>query len=160
MKIYKKGYGDYMKREMTNKEYNEYVKRKTPNSKIFSNCAKAFVSGGVICVIGQFILSLFKNWGLDTEAAGTAASIVLIFFGALLTGLDIYPKIAKFAGAGTVVPITGFANSVVSPALESKTEGMILGIGAKIFTIAGPVILYGIFASWIAGIVYWIIGLF
>lgn len=149
-----------MKHEMTNKEYNEYVKKKTPNSKIFSNCVKAFVSGGIICVIGQCILSLFKKWGLDTESAGTATSIVLIFFGALLTGLDIYPKIAKFAGAGTVVPITGFANSVVSPALEAKTEGMILGVGAKIFTIAGPVILYGIFASWIAGMVYWVIGLF
>lgn len=149
-----------MKHEMTNKEYNEYVKKKTPNSKIFTNCIKAFIAGGIICVIGQCILTLFKKYGLDAESAGTAASIVLIFFGALLTGLDVYPKIAKFAGAGTVVPITGFANSVVSPALEAKTEGMVLGVGAKIFTIAGPVILYGILASWIAGIVYFIIGLF
>ncbi|MCH5210565.1 MAG: stage V sporulation protein AC [Oscillospiraceae bacterium] len=149
-----------MKHEMTNKEYNEYIKTKTPNSKIFSNSLKAFVSGGIICVIGHCLLTLFKKWGLDEESAGTFTSITLIFFGALLTGLDIYPKIAKFAGAGTVVPITGFANSVVSPALEAKTEGMIMGVGAKIFTIAGPVILYGIFASWIAGIVYWIISLF
>lgn len=149
-----------MKHEMTNEEYNEYIKTKTPNSKIFSNCIKAFISGGIICVIGQCILTLFKKWGLDAEAASTATSIVLVFFGALLTGLDIYPKIAKFAGAGTVVPITGFANSVVSPALEAKTEGMVLGVGAKIFTIAGPVILYGILASWIAGIVYFVIGLF
>lgn len=149
-----------MKHEMTNKEYNEYVKRKTPNSKVVSNCIKAFISGGIICVIGQCILSFFKKFGLDTEMAGMAESIVLIFFGALLTGLDIYPKIAKFAGAGTVVPITGFANSVVSPALEAKTEGMILGVGAKIFTIAGPVILYGTLASWVAGIIYFIISLF
>ncbi|MCI8405348.1 MAG: stage V sporulation protein AC [Clostridia bacterium] len=149
-----------MKNEMTNNEYNEYIKKKTPNSKIFTNCIKAFVSGGIICVIGQCILTLLKQWGLDEEAAGAFTSIILIFLGALLTGLDIYPKIAKFAGAGTIVPITGFANSVVSPALEAKTEGMILGVGAKIFTIAGPVILYGIFASWIAGLVYWIIGLF
>ena len=93
-----------MKHEMTNKEYNEYVKTKTPNSKLFSNCLKAFVSGGIICVIGHFILTMFKKWGLDTEAAGTATSIILVFAGALLTGLDIYPKIAKFAGAGTIVP--------------------------------------------------------
>ena len=143
-----------MKHEMTNKEYNEYVKTKTPNSKLFSNCLKAFVSGGIICVIGHFILTMFKKWGLDTEAAGTATSIILVFAGALLTGL------AKFAGAGTIVPITGFANSVVSPALEAKTEGMVLGVGAKIFTIAGPVILYGTLASFVAGIVYWIISLF
>ena len=140
-----------MKHEMTNKEYNEYVKTKTPNSKLFSNCLKAFVSGGIICVIGHFILTMFKKWGLDTEAAGTATSIILVFAGALLTG---------FAGAGTIVPITGFANSVVSPALEAKTEGMVLGVGAKIFTIAGPVILYGTLASFVAGIVYWIISLF
>ncbi len=149
-----------MKNEMTNKEYNEYIKTKTPNSKIFSNCAKAFLVGGIICVIGQCIIWLYEKWGLDKESAATCTSITLIFFGALLTGLDIYPKIAKFAGAGTIVPITGFANSVVSPALEAKTEGMVLGVGAKIFTIAGPVILYGIFASAIAGTVYWIVSLF
>ena len=145
-----------MKNEMTNKEYNEYIKTKTPNSKIFSNCAKAFLVGGIICVIGQCIIWLYEKWGLDKESAATCTSITLIFFGALLTGLDIYPKIAKFAGAGTIVPITGFANS----ALEAKTEGMVLGVGAKIFTIAGPVILYGIFASAIAGTVYWIVSLF
>lgn len=111
-----------MKHEMTNKEYNEYVKTKTPNSKLFSNCLKAFVSGGIICVIGHFILTMFKKWGLDTEAAGTATSIILVFAGALLTGLDIYPKIAKFAGAGTIVPITGFANSVVSLLLRQKPK--------------------------------------
>ena len=105
-----------MKHEMTNKEYNEYVKTKTPNSKLFSNCLKAFVSGGIICVIGHFILTMFKKWDLIQKPASTATSIILVFAGALLTGLDIYPKIAKFlAGAGTIVPITGFANSVRFP---------------------------------------------
>ncbi|MCI8520931.1 MAG: stage V sporulation protein AC [Clostridia bacterium] len=149
-----------MKNEMTNKEYNEYVKTKTPNSKVVLNSFKAFISGGIICVIGQCILMLLKKCGFDEETAAGYTSIILIFLGALLTGLDIYPKIAKFAGAGTVVPITGFANSVVSPALEAKSEGMILGVGAQIFTIAGPVILYGTLASWIAGLIYWIISLF
>ena len=144
-----------MKHEMTNKEYNEYVKTKTPNSKLFSNCLKAFVSGGIICVIGHFILTMFKKWGLDTEAASTATSIILVFAGALLTGLDIYPKIAKFAGAGTIVPITGFANSVAAPAIEFKEEGWVFGVGCKIFTIAGPVILYGVFCSWVLGVIYW-----
>lgn len=149
-----------MKKEMTNKEYSEYVKTKTPNSKLFTNCIKAFVSGGIICTIGQGFIWIFQNCGLDKESAGTYTSIVLVFLGAFLTGLNIYPKIAKFAGAGTVVPITGFANSVVSPAIDAKTEGMVLGVGAKIFTIAGPVILFGIFASWIAGIIYCIVGVF
>lgn len=149
-----------MKNEMTNKEYSDYVKTKTPNSRVVLNSIKAFISGGIICVIGQCFLMLFKKCGFDEETSSGFTAIVLIFLGALLTGLDIYPKIAKFAGAGTVVPITGFANSVVSPALEAKPEGMVLGVGAQIFTIAGPVILYGTLASWIAGIIYWIISLF
>lgn len=145
-----------MKNKMTNEQYNEYVKQKTPNSKIFVNCLKAFIIGGLICVIGQLILNFFlKKANLDEESAAASTSIVLIFLGALLTGLNIYPKIAKHAGAGTIVPITGFANSVVSPALEAKTEGYVLGVGAKIFTIAGPVILYGILASVIAGLCYY-----
>ena len=145
-----------MKNKMTNEQYNEYVKQKTPNSNIVANCAKAFVIGGIICVIGQLIMSFFMSKvKLDKESAGTATSIIMIFLGALLTGLDIYPKIAKHAGAGTIVPITGFANSVVSPALEAKTEGLVLGVGAKIFTIAGPVILYGTLASMIAGLFYY-----
>lgn len=145
-----------MKNKMTNEEYNQYVKKKTPNSKIFTNCIKAFIFGGIICVIGQLIMNFFMNTvKLDKENASTATSIVMIFLGALLTGIDIYPKIAKHAGAGTIIPITGFANSVVSPALEAKTEGLVLGVGAKIFTIAGPVILYGILASVIAGICYY-----
>jgi stage V sporulation protein AC len=145
-----------MKNKMTNQEYSEYVKQKTPNSNIFINCLKAFVIGGIICVIGQIIMNFFMNTvKLDKDSASTATSIVMVFLGALLTGLDIYPKIAKHAGAGTIVPITGFANSVVSPALEAKTEGLVLGVGAKIFTIAGPVILYGTLASVIAGLFYY-----
>lgn len=146
-----------MKNKMTNEQYNEYVKTKTPNSNIIKNCIWAFLIGGLICCIGQALLSLYKKAGLSDDSAATAVSITLIFLGALLTGLDIYPKIAKHAGAGTIVPITGFANSVVAPALEAKTEGYVLGTGAKIFTIAGPVILYGTLASFIAGIIYCII---
>lgn len=148
-----------MKNNMTNKEYNEYVKTKTPKSKAFLNCTKAFFVGGIICVIGQIILNILKSCGLNADDAAAWTSIILIFTSALLTGLDIYPKIAKFAGAGTIVPITGFANSVVSPALDAKTEGPVLGTGAKIFTVAGPVILFGILASAIAGIVYFVISL-
>lgn len=139
---------------MSNAEYDEYVKSKTPNSKLLKNCLKAFVIGGLICVLGQALLNLYQYLGLSQEDASTVVSISLIFLSALLTGLDIYPKIAKHAGAGTLVPITGFANSVAAPALEAKTEGYILGVGAKVFTIAGPVILYGVFASMLAGIVY------
>ncbi len=146
-----------MKNKMTNEQYNEYVKTKTPNSNIIKNCIWAFLIGGLICCIGQALLALYKKAGLSDDSAATAVSITLIFLGALLTGLDIYPKIAKHAGAGTIVPITGFANSVVAPALEAKTEGYVLGTGAKIFTIAGPVILYGTLASFIAGIIYCII---
>lgn len=146
-----------MKNKMTNEQYNEYVKQKTPNSHILKNCIWAFLIGGLICCIGQIILNLYKSTGLSDDSAASAASITLVFLGALLTGLDIYPKIAKHAGAGTVVPITGFANSVVAPALEAKTEGYVLGTGAKIFTIAGPVILYGTLASFIAGIIYFVI---
>lgn len=148
-----------MKNNMTNNEYNEYVKTKTPKSKVFTNCIKAFFAGGIICVIGQILLNVLQGIGLTTEDASTWTSIILIFSSALLTGLDIYPKIAKFAGAGTIVPITGFANSVVSPAIDAKTEGPVLGTGAKIFTIAGPVILFGILSSFLAGIVYFLISL-
>lgn len=145
-----------MKREMTNEEYNEYVKSKTPKSSTVMDCLKAFFIGGFICLIGQFLMNLYKKFGLSEDDSAAAVSITLIFISALLTGLDIYPKIAKHAGAGTLVPITGFANSVVAPALEAKTEGYVLGVGAKIFTIAGPVILFGILASMVAGLWYWI----
>ncbi len=139
---------------MTNKEYADYVKSKTPNSKLTINCIKAFVIGGIICVIGQCFLSLYGYWGLSEEDASAAVTITLVFLSALLTGLDIYPKIAKHAGAGTLVPVTGFANSVAAPALEAKTEGYILGVGAKVFTIAGPVILFGTLASMAAGLIF------
>ncbi len=139
---------------MTNKEYADYVKSKTPNSKLTINCIKAFVIGGIICVIGQCFLSLYGYWGLSEEDASAAVTITLVFLSALLTGLDIYPKIAKHAGAGTLVPVTGFANSVAAPALEAKTEGYILGVGAKVFTIAGPVILFGTLASMVAGLIF------
>ena len=139
---------------MTNNEYADYVKSKTPNSKLTINCIKAFVIGGIICVIGQCFLSLYGYWGLSEEDASAAVTITLVFLSALLTGLDIYPKIAKHAGAGTLVPVTGFANSVAAPALEAKTEGYILGVGAKVFTIAGPVILFGTLASMVAGLIF------
>ncbi len=143
-----------MENKMTKQQYQEYVKEQTPNSPILKNCIFAFIIGGIICVIGQGLGDFYKWLGFPKEAASTAVSITLIFLSALLTGLNIYGKIAKYAGAGTIVPITGFANAVVSPAIEAKTEGYVLGVGAKIFTIAGPVILYGTFASVIAGIVY------
>ena len=139
---------------MSDAQYNEYIKTKTPNSKLLKNCIKAFLSGGIICTLGQALLNLYMYLGLSQDDASSVVAISLIFISALLTGLDIYPKIAKHAGAGTLVPITGFANSVAAPALEAKTEGYVLGVGAKVFTIAGPVILYGVIASMVAGIIY------
>lgn len=144
---------------MTKEEYSQFMDRKTPGSKLFPDCVKAFIVGGIICCIGQLILNFYKRFDISFEMAATATSITMVFLGALLTGLNIYPKIAKFGGAGTVVPITGFANAVVAPAMESKTEGWVLGVGAKIFTIAGPVIVYGTMASFVAGIVYFIMTL-
>ena len=144
---------------MSKKEYSDYVDKKSKNSPIFKNCVNAFLFGGLICTIGQCILNFYQSFGLEQKDASTATSITLIFIGALLTGLDIYPKLAKRAGAGTIVPITGFANSVVSPSIEAKTEGLVLGVGAKVFTIAGPVILFGTIASVICGIVYYIMSI-
>ena len=138
------------------KKYEKYVKDKTPMHSVFSNCLKAFLVGGIICTIGQFILNFYKDIGFNQETAAAYNSITLVFLSILLTGLNIYPTLAKWGGAGTVVPITGFANGVVAPALEYKTEGQVFGIGCKIFIIAGPVILYGIFSSWILGIIYYI----
>ena len=139
--------------KMTNKEYAEYVKKKTPNSKLIPNALKAFLVGGIICCIGQGLLDGLSAAGLSEENAATAESIILVLVGALLTGVGIYDNIAKFAGAGTLVPITGFANSVVSPALEFKTEGFITGTAAKMFIIAGPVIVFGIASSIVYGII-------
>ena len=137
---------------MTNKEYSDYVKKKTPNSKLIPNMIKAFVVGGLICCAGQGILDGMAAAGLSEDNAATATSIILVLAGALLTGVGIYDDIAKFAGAGTLVPITGFANSVVSPALEFKTEGYITGTAAKMFIISGPVIVFGIASSIVYGI--------
>ncbi len=139
---------------MTNNEYQQYIKTKSPKSPIVKDCAFAFVIGGTICALGQAILNLYMYFGLDEELSLTLVSVTLIFLSALFTGLDWYHTIAKFAGAGTLVPVTGFANAVTAPAIESRTEGFILGVGAKIFTIAGPVILFGELSSMVTGIIY------
>ena len=136
------------------------VERASPNSKMWLNMLKAFLIGGIICLIGQGIFELFKAVGVNEDDVGTCVSVSLVFFSAVLTGTGLYPEIAKHGGAGTLVPITGFANAVVSPAVEFKTEGFILGVGAKMFTIAGPVIVYGVSASVVYGLIYWITTLF
>ncbi len=138
----------------TNKNYQEYVNQKSPNSPILKNCFNSFWVGGLICLIGQFIMEICKYNGLDKTASGTIVSISLIFLSAFLTSLNIFNKIGKFAGAGTLVPITGFANSIVSPAMEYKSEGYVMGVGAKMFTVAGPVLVYGISTSVIVGLLY------
>jgi len=144
-------------KERKNKEYNDYVKQVTPTHNLPLNMAKAFLIGGIICVIGQFIMNYCGKLGLDKETSGGWCSLILILMAVILTGLNIYPKIVKFGGAGALVPITGFANSVAAPAIEFQKEGQVFGIGCKIFTIAGPVILYGIFTSWALGFIYWIL---
>ncbi|MDD6615238.1 MAG: SpoVA/SpoVAEb family sporulation membrane protein [Lachnospiraceae bacterium] len=141
------------------KEYQDYVKQVTPTHNLFANMCKAFLTGGIICVIGQVILNICKGAGLDQDTSGGWCSVLLVLLSVLLTGLNLYPKLAKFGGAGTLVPITGFANSVAAPAIEYKKEGQVFGIGCKIFTIAGPVILYGIVVSWLLGLIYWILKL-
>ena len=146
-------------KQMTESEkqaYQDYVKRKTPVHNLPANMAKAFVTGGIICVIGQMILNYCEILGLDKDIGGGWCSMLLVLLSVLLTGFNIYPRIAKWGGAGALVPITGFANSVAAPAIEYKKEGQVMGIGCKIFTIAGPVILYGIFTSWVLGLIYWI----
>ncbi len=150
--------GDILNEENEEKrqqKYNEYVKKVTPTHNWLINMGRAFLVGGIICVIGQFLNNQFMNMGFDKETAGLYGIICLILISNLLTGLQVYEKLAKYAGAGTVVPITGFANSVAAPAIEFQKEGQVFGIGCKIFTIAGPVILYGIFSSWVLGLIYW-----
>ncbi len=144
---------------MDKKEYEKLVAKKTPTSKVLTNCLKAFLTGGAICAFGEFLFKLYEPLELTKDMTGGAVSVTLVFIGVLLTGLGIYPKIAKHAGAGTIVPITGFANSVASPAIEAKTEGLVMGVGAKIFTIAGPVIVYGVLAATVCGVIYWIMEL-
>jgi stage V sporulation protein AC len=143
--------------ERKQKEFQKLVKEVTPTHNLGLQMLKAFLVGGAICTLGQFILNMAQNnFGLDKEAAGSWCSLILVFLSVLLTGLNIYPRIAKWGGAGALVPITGFANSVSAPAIEYQKEGQVFGIGCKIFTIAGPVILYGILASWGLGLIYWI----
>ena len=144
---------------MNNEEYKEYVEKHSPRSPVGRNLLHAFIVGGLICTLGQLLMALYTELGADKDAAATACSITLVFMGALLTGLGVYDDLAKFAGAGTLVPITGFANSVVAPALEFKSEGFITGTAAKMFVIAGPVIVYGVSASVIYGLIYWLAGL-
>ena len=144
---------------MNNEEYKEYVEKHSPRSPVGRNLLHAFIVGGLICTLGQLLMALYTELGADKDAAATACSITLVFMGALLTGLGVYDDLAKFAGAGTLVPITGFANSVVAPALEFKSEGFITGTAAKMFVIAGPVIVYGVSASVIYGFIYWLTGL-
>lgn len=139
------------------KQYKQYVKQVTPTHSLPVNMLKAFLTGGLICILGQWILNLASSLGADKETAGTWCSLLLILLSVILTGLNIYPKIGKFGGAGGLVPITGFANSVAASAIEFQSEGQIFGIGCKIFTIAGPVILYGILSSWGLGIIYYIL---
>lgn len=138
----------------TNATYQEYVNKKSPNSPILKNCFNSFWVGGIICAIGQFIMEICKYNGLGKTASSTIVSISLIFLSAFLTSLNLFNKIGKFAGAGSLVPITGFANSIVSPAMEYKSEGYVMGVGAKMFTVAGPVLVYGISSSIIVGLIY------
>ncbi|MBO6010193.1 MAG: stage V sporulation protein AC [Oscillospiraceae bacterium] len=144
--------------EMSNKEYAKLAKRLAPASPVVKDCVMAFVSGGLICAAGQALLAAWRAAGLSEKDAGTAVSVTLIFMGALLTGTGVFDRIAKHAGAGTLVPITGFANSVAAPALEFKTEGFVAGTAVKMFTIAGPVIVYGVAASVVYGIILLIVG--
>ena len=145
---------------MTDKEYEKLVDAMSPKSPMGRDCFNAFWIGGLICVVGQMFINLYARFGLEKQDASTAASMTLVALSALLTGLSLYDDIAKHAGAGTLVPITGFANAIAAPAVEYKTEGFVLGVGAKMFTIAGPVIVYGVSASVVYGLIYWITTLF
>ena len=144
--------------KMSNEEYKKYAESRMPRSHMRRDALRAFWVGGLICTLGQVFIELYTRFGLDKDSAGAACSVTLIFIGAVLTGLGIYDKIAKFAGAGTLVPITGFSNSVVAPALEFKTEGMVLGTAAKMFIISGPVIVFGTAAGVVYGIILFITG--
>lgn len=139
-----------------NKQYNQYVEQISPKSPLLRDLTLAFLVGGAICTLGQLLINGYKAAGLPQTDAGTAASCTLVLLSAILTGLSWYDDIAKYGGAGTLVPITGFANAVTSPAVEFKTEGFIMGLAAKMFTIAGPVIVYGVSASVVYGVIYWL----
>lgn len=146
--------------KLSKQEYGEYIKEMSPNSPLWKDLLWAFLIGGAICTVGQAVMNFWTWTGMDKEKAGTATSVVMVFLGALLTALSVYDNIAKHAGAGTLVPITGFSNAVCAPAMEFKSEGFILGVGAKMFTIAGPVVVYGVSASVVYGLIYWITTLF
>ena len=144
------------KQKQIEQEYAKKVKEYTPTHSLPKEMLKAFFVGGIICTIGQGITKTAMDYGFNKNDAGTVCTIVLVLISVILTGFNIYPRIAKFGGAGALVPITGFANSVAAPAIEFQKEGQVFGIGCKIFTISGPVILYGIFSSWVLGVIYWL----
>ena len=149
-----------MKNETSNEEYNEYVKQVTPKHNCFINCLWAFLIGGIICLLGECISQWLQfQWAMEKDDAASYVSMILVALSVILTGFNLYGSIAKLGGAGALVPITGFANSVAAPCIEYQKEGQVFGIGVKIFTIAGPVILYGIFTSWCLGLIYWILKL-
>ncbi|GIW49072.1 MAG: stage V sporulation protein AC [Caloramator sp.] len=155
--------GDFMEHtneERLKKEFQDMVKKSAPSSNFLKDCLAAFVVGGFICVIGQFVMNFFIGLGIPKEDVGYYVATIMVFLGAFLTGLGVYDNIGKFAGAGSIVPITGFSNSIVAPAMEFKREGFVFGVGAKMFVIAGPVLVYGISSSVIVGIIYYIINLF
>ena len=146
-----------LEKQIKEKQYQDYVKQHTPVHNVWTNMLKAFLTGGSICTLGQLISNYCKTLGLSEKDCGAWTAIVLVLFSVILTGLNVYSKIANWGGAGALVPITGFANSVAAPAIEYKKEGQVFGIGAKIFTIAGPVLLYGVVTSWALGLVYWVV---
>lgn len=146
-----------MQKAFTKQEYQQYVEKVSPKSKTLRNTVRAFLVGGLICTVGQFINNLLTARGLNKEVASNLTSLILIFLGALLTGLNVYDELGKYAGAGSIVPITGFANSIVSPAMEFKSEGYIMGVGSRMFATAGPVLVYGISAAVISGIFYYLL---
>lgn len=145
-----------MKWEMTPSEYEKFIKDKMPKPRVFSNSVKAFIVGGLICDVGQFINNTLKGMGLDKDGVSAGTAIILVFLGAFLTGLGIYDNIGRYAGAGSIVPITGFSNSIVSPAMEFKREGYVFGVGGRMFVIAGPVLVYGISTSVLVGIIHYL----
>lgn len=147
---------DKIEKMKQEKKYQDYVKQKTPVHNVYVAMGKAFVTGGAICALGEFIYNYCALQKLSKDDCANWTSLLLILISIILTGMNLYPKIAKWGGAGALVPITGFANSVAAPSIEYKKEGQVFGIGCKIFTIAGPVILYGIFTSWILGLIYWL----
>lgn len=146
-----------MQQVMTREEYKKYVDSKSSDSKVIRNVCRAYLVGGLICAVGQFFSNSFKQMGFDPEITSSLTSMTMVFLGVLFTGLNVYDDLGRFAGAGSIVPITGFANSIVSPAMEYKSEGYVLGIGARMFLIAGPVLVYGISASIVAGMIHYLL---